>query len=162
MIEEIQTKLFSHHSQSYSSDLGFMFGLFMLGFIWTEDLCWIHRFFMTPRKKLFNTHVAGNDSGLAVCCQWDDSVSGLSQDRARFLTTQDPLREEERGRGQTLNTEHQQIHLEREKMHCCCCSSWKILPRAQPLNRNIIHQRQCEGTLNKSPLKQTLIPDLKD
>lgn len=49
-----------------------------------------------------DAHVAGDDSGPGVCCQRDDSVSGLSQDGAGFLTTQDPLREEETERGQRL------------------------------------------------------------
>lgn len=39
--------------------------------------------------------MAGDDSGPGVRRERDDSVSGLSQDGAGFLTTQDPLREEE-------------------------------------------------------------------
>lgn len=46
--------------------------------------------------------MAGDDSGLGVRRERDDSVSGLSQDGAGFLTTQDPLRGEQRGRGQSL------------------------------------------------------------
>lgn len=41
--------------------------------------------------------MAGDDSGPGVRREGDDSVSGLSQDGAGFLTTQDPLREEEEG-----------------------------------------------------------------
>lgn len=52
--------------------------------------------------RRFNTHMAGDDSGLGVRSQRHDSVSGLSQDRAGFLATQDPLREEERERERGL------------------------------------------------------------
>lgn len=67
------------------------------------------RYFLTCQRTrtLFDTHMAGDDSGLGVCCQWDDSVSGLSQDRAGFLTTQNPLgRERKTERGQSLHRVH--------------------------------------------------------
>lgn len=59
--------------------------------------------------------MAGDDSGPGVCCERDDSVSGLSQDGAGFLTTQDPLRREERRRGQE----------EAKKKNCKCESRLK-------------------------------------
>lgn len=69
--------------------------------------------------RRFNTHMAGDDSGLGVCCQRHDSVSGLSQDGAGFLTTQDPLREEESLKPSTSRRDLFEV----EKEHCC---RWKV------------------------------------
>lgn len=55
-------------------------------------------FYKLSKKNMrrFDTHMAGDNPGLGVCGQRDDSVSGLSQDRARLFTTQDPLRNQEK------------------------------------------------------------------
>lgn len=46
--------------------------------------------------KHISTHVAGDDARLGVRGERDDSVPGLSQDGARFVTAQDALKERQR------------------------------------------------------------------
>lgn len=63
--------------------------------------------------------MAGDDSGLAVCRQRDDSVSGLSQDGAGLLTTQDPLKEEETERGRSLKPRGDLLEVNKShSLHC--------------------------------------------
>lgn len=51
---------------------------------------------MELEKYVSVTHVTGDDAGPGVRGERDDSVSGLSQDGADLLTTQDALKEGKR------------------------------------------------------------------